>query len=334
MHRLILSLTAALICFSAATTAEAQEHIDILVFNDNGTIDTGFYDFDLETEVIGYRVFTETFVSFFPGGIYATGAPGFYNTPTYSLPPSTDLAFDALAITHPDTQVDANLLFWDGQGAVDFAAPTDGTTLQFRLSPSTNITVDGSPNDVAGFVLEGTSPSGLIHKHIDFGAFGGGGANPTDGLYLASMKFTMSGLTDSEPVYLLFNAHYQRDGSNNIIYVGDAPQVDPISEGLAVTWIEDNLIAPPLPGDLDGDGFVGLSDLDIILNNWNQAIPPGDPLADPTGDNFVGLADLDIVLNNWNTGTPPSPGGVVPEPVSLMLMGIGASACLMRGGRN
>ena len=83
-----------------------------------------------------------------------------------------------------------------------------------------------------------------------------------------------------------------------------------------------------LPGDLNGDGFVGLDDLDIILGAWNQNVPPADPAADPTGDGFVGLADLDIVLNNWNTGTPPT--AVVPEPASLMLLSLGTLASLRR----
>ena len=72
------------------------------------------------------------------------------------------------------------------------------------------------------------------------------------------------------------------------------------------------VITASLMGDLNGDGFVGLEDLDIVLINWNQTVPPGDPKADPSDDNFVGLADLDIVLNNWNEGTPP--GGVQRHP--------------------
>ncbi len=70
-------------------------------------------------------------------------------------------------------------------------------------------------------------------------------------------------------------------------------------------------------GDLNGDGYVGLDDLDLVLNNWNLSSPQMDPAADPTGDDFVGLNDLDIVLNNWNKGTPSGADFHVPEPGSL-----------------
>jgi Bacterial Ig-like domain/FG-GAP repeat/RTX calcium-binding nonapeptide repeat (4 copies) len=65
------------------------------------------------------------------------------------------------------------------------------------------------------------------------------------------------------------------------------------------------VIEVPLVGDLDGDGFVGIADLNIVLGNWNQAVPPADPRADVDGDNFVGIVDLNAVLGNWNAGTPP-----------------------------
>ncbi len=86
-----------------------------------------------------------------------------------------------------------------------------------------------------------------------------------------------------------------------------------------------------ITGDLDGDGFVGLSDLDIILNNWNSSDTTAD-IAGPAGtspDGFVGLDDLDIVLSNWNAGTPPTIA--VPEPTAaLTLLTLGATALVRR----
>ncbi len=105
-----------------------------------------------------------------------------------------------------------------------------------------------------------------------------------------------------------------------------------------LVWNTDSLLvdgtisveSTSLPGDLDHDGFVGLGDLDIILNNWNLSVTPrsGHP-ADPNGDGFVGLADLDIVLNNWNSGTPPATTNI-PEPGTAMVVGVAAISCVLR----
>ncbi len=81
-------------------------------------------------------------------------------------------------------------------------------------------------------------------------------------------------------------------------------------------------------GDLDNDGFVGITDLNLVLSNWNQTIPPGDPAADPSGDDFVGIEDLNVVLGNWNAGTPPA--AAVPEPTTLALLSLGGLAVLRR----
>ncbi len=79
-----------------------------------------------------------------------------------------------------------------------------------------------------------------------------------------------------------------------------------------------------IDGDLDGDGFVGIDDLNLVLGNWNQQVAARDPQkGDPSGDGFVGIDDLNVVLGNWNAGTPPGAEASthIPEPGSLLLVG-------------
>ena len=84
--------------------------------------------------------------------------------------------------------------------------------------------------------------------------------------------------------------------------------------------------APALPGDLNGDGYVGLDDLQPILDHWNQTVTLGDAsmgdVAGPGGggpDGYVGLDDLQPVLDHWNEGTPPGAdvSTLIPEPASV-----------------
>ncbi len=79
----------------------------------------------------------------------------------------------------------------------------------------------------------------------------------------------------------------------------------------------------PIQGDLDQDGFVGITDLGVVLSTWNQSVPPVQANADPSGDGFVGIEDLNIVLGNWNAGTPPgNTASTVPEPASALLLSV------------
>ena len=89
------------------------------------------------------------------------------------------------------------------------------------------------------------------------------------------------------------------------------------------------LPALAIEGDLDGDGFVGIDDLNIVLGNWNQNVPPATPLADPSGDGFVGIDDLNVVLGNWNAGAPPTASTNIPEPASLALILLMAGAKML-----
>ncbi|MDZ4821787.1 MAG: PQQ-dependent sugar dehydrogenase [Planctomycetota bacterium] len=79
-------------------------------------------------------------------------------------------------------------------------------------------------------------------------------------------------------------------------------------------------IIPELEGDLDSDGFVGQDDLNLILSNWGQTVPPGNVLADYDGSGSVGQDDLNAVLSSWGQGIPPGVEAV-PEPSSVLLFG-------------
>ena len=53
------------------------------------------------------------------------------------------------------------------------------------------------------------------------------------------------------------------------------------------------------PGDLDGDGSVGVKDLLILLGNWGPCADCTACVADLDGDCIVGVKDLLILLGNW-----------------------------------
>ncbi len=51
------------------------------------------------------------------------------------------------------------------------------------------------------------------------------------------------------------------------------------------------------------------SDLDIVLAAWNNNVPYGGYTPGYGYDGYVGLSDLNIELGNWNAGTPPTQEG-------------------------
>ena len=86
---------------------------------------------------------------------------------------------------------------------------------------------------------------------------------------------------------------------------------------------------PGIPGDLNGDGYVGSADLDIVRANWGQTVEVGCLLCgDPSEDGMVGSADLDIVRANWGA---TSAATAIPEPTScVLLLASGIAGLLLR----
>jgi len=79
-------------------------------------------------------------------------------------------------------------------------------------------------------------------------------------------------------------------------------------------------------------GFRVSLDLLLVPVILNQNVTPNDWLqGDLTGDGFVGIEDLNVVLGNWNAGTPPGADQLaVPEPGTAIFVLLGILAARRR----
>ncbi len=90
--------------------------------------------------------------------------------------------------------------------------------------------------------------------------------------------------------------------------------------------------APSLMGDVNLDGFVDDDDMSLLLANWGTGNEWG--LGDFNSDNTVDDDDLSLLLANWNEGSPPPMAGdPVPEPATMLMLGIGGVGALLRRKR-
>ncbi len=220
--------------------------------------------------------------------------------------------------------------------AETISARITGGTLNFtggRLQGANVIQLDNPFNQQGGTLAPGqdigqtliigdaTLTAGVLEIEL------GGEDNTHDSLVsTGDMKIYFDGMTlDLKPVgyipagdYTIMHIDDEADGSifgsfGNITGLGmieDLVDITYTPDAVTLTFNRDYTF-----GDFDHNGLIGLADLDVILDNWNQY----NPTIDLTGDNYIGLADLDIVLSNWNqTGGGAGPRITIPEPATLL----------------
>jgi hypothetical protein len=208
---------------------------------------------------LGERVFATEFSSFLPNW---TDMPGFDSyVGTFGI--GDEIGID----------IEAALRVWNGD---DFETiPLEH--LQIAKSGNVVVTPDIDTH-TPGFIFGGVNNQGKLHEHVGYELLAPSG----DGLYLLTVSLWSPepDIDPSLPFWIIFDKDID----------------DPVELDEAVQWVRDNLVDPGVPGDLDGDGDVDLSDLGILLASFEI-----DGGGDLDGDGDTDLSDLGILLANFDT---------------------------------
>ena len=95
------------------------------------------------------------------------------------------------------------------------------------------------------------------------------------------------------------------------------------------------VVVTDVPGDVDGDGNVDLTDMGLFEAQFGQSglpLPPGANSPDLDKDGDVDLDDLVFIRDNFGYVSPPSPSAsaATPEPATMTVLALGGLMVLRR----
>jgi hypothetical protein len=254
-------------------------------------------------------------------------------TGTQAIPPLTSLYWDFLPMTV--SGYTSNLLYWNGQGAVNFgpvpipSGATDVTIGVYNTTDNTQALVSDSSDMVAGALLGVTnsSPTGLrLHRHNYYLLDDGDGVAPTnvaEGVYLLALQMDSPGYGATKPIFVVPGTYGLVSTSLSTLET-------------AVAWVEENAASLIRDGDYDFDGDVDQSDYMTWKAQFGSTgpFPINGDYADGNRDGIIDAADFVF----WRENQPARSGaagilgdnaiisaeitaGTIPEPSSLAIIG-------------
>lgn len=128
---------------------------------------------------------------------------------------------------------------------------------------------------------------------------------PNGGSLPLGQPINLGALEDELDVSLEFSLAGQESVSGNVLFVGEAATV--------------------VEGDFNADGRVDNGDLNLLLGSWGDSTVPASWV-----NSFIAPVDngeLNALLGDWGFGVPSV---AIPEPTSLVLLGLAAAAVRRR----